>query len=220
MDGMPMDMSAMGVHPWSFADFSWMFLMWAVMMVGMMLPSATPMTLVYAAVAKKAERQGQVVAPTAVFASGYLAIWTLFSLGATGLQWGLDQAALLSPMMVSTSPVLGALLLAAAGIFQLTPAKDVCLEHCRSPADFMASHWRAGGLGAFRMGLLHGAFCLGCCWALMGLLFLGGVMNLLWVVAITLFVLVEKLLPGGAATARVSGVLMLGVGIGMAVRAA
>ena len=167
-------------------------------MTGMMLPSATPATLVYTAVARKAAREGTPVAPVAAFVTGYLFMWTLFSLGATLAQWGLERAALLSPMLVSTSPVLGASLLIAAGVYQLTPWKEACLEHCQSPVQFISQHWRSGGWGAFRMGLEHGAFCLGCCWVLMGLLFFGGVMNLVWIAGITLFVLLEKVLPFGA----------------------
>jgi predicted metal-binding membrane protein len=197
------------LHAWSGIDFVLMFAMWAVMMVGMMVPTATPMTLVYAQVARKAARQGSTLAPTAVFVAGYVAMWTLFSLGATFAQWGLDRAALLSPMMVTTSPRLGAGLLIAAGIYQLTPIKDTCLEHCRAPAHFMAAHWRPGVSGAFRMGVHHGAFCLGCCWVLMGLLFFGGVMNLLWIAAITLFVLLEKVIPHGLLGGRVAGIAMI-----------
>ena len=167
------------LHAWSAMHFGMMFAMWAVMMVGMMLPSATPTTLVYAAVARKAERDGQSVASTSVFVAGYLTMWTLFSLGATLAQWALEAAALLSPMMVSTSPLLGGALLVVAGLYQFTPLKEACLEHCRSPAHFIAESWRPGTGGAFRMGIEHGAFCLGCCWVLMLLLFVGGVMNLL-----------------------------------------
>jgi predicted metal-binding membrane protein len=213
-------MSDMGVQPWTSVDFLWMLAMWVVMMIGMMLPSATPMILVFAAVARKASREGQVVAPTAVFVAGYLAIWSAFALAATFAQWALDQAALLSPMMVSTSPLLGAALLVAAGIFQLTPAKDACLDHCRSPAEFLSEHWRSGTSGAFRMGVVHGGFCLGCCWALMGLLFVGGVMNLVWIGLITVFVLVEKLLPGGRMMSRAAGGLMLVAGGLLVVRVA
>jgi len=207
MGGMSMD--AMAIQAWSAGDFAAMFAMWAVMMVGMMVPTAMPMTLVYAAVARKAASQGTPVAPTAAFVGGYVAMWTLFSAGATAAQWGLDRAALLSPMMVSTSPWLGAALLGAAGIYQLTPWKDRCLEQCRAPAYFISQHWRPGTMGAFRMGLEHGALCLGCCWALMGLLFFGGVMNLLWIAAITAFVLLEKLVPGGGAGGRIAGGAML-----------
>lgn len=147
-----------------------MGLMWAVMMVGMMIPSAAPMTLIYATVARKAARQGTLLAPTAVFVLGHLGIWTLFSVGATLAQWALHEAALLSPMMVTNSAGLGAGLLVAAGVYQLTPMKNRCLDHCRSPAHFISQHWRPGTFGAFRMGLEHGLFCLRCCWVLMGLL--------------------------------------------------
>ena len=199
----------MRIRPWSGLDFLLMFLMWAVMMVGMMLPTAAPMTLIYAAVARKAAAQATPVAPTAVFVAGYIVMWSLFSVVATLTQWGLDQAALLSPMMVSNSSALGAGLLIAAGIYQWTPFKDACLQHCRSPAHFFSQHWRSGAAGAFRLGLEHGAYCLGCCWVLMGLLFLGGVMNLLWIAGITLFVLLEKILPHGALGGRIAGVAMI-----------
>ncbi|MEE8164899.1 MAG: DUF2182 domain-containing protein [Myxococcota bacterium] len=167
-------MEMLRVKPWSSMDFIMMFLMWAIMMLGMMVPTAAPMTLVYAAVARKAARQGAVLAPTGAFVGGYVLAWTVFSLGASVLQWGLDQAALLSPMMVSTSPALGGGLLIAAGAYQLTPFKQACLQHCRAPAHFFAQHWHPGFWGALRMGVEHGAFCLGCCWVLMGLLFFGG----------------------------------------------
>ncbi len=214
MEEMPMSgAEMMGIHPWSALDFFLMFLMWTVMMVGMMVPTAVPMTLVYAAVARKATRQGTPLAPTATFVLGYIAMWSLFSVVATLFQWGLDQAALLSPMMVSNSPALGAGLLIATGTYQWLPFKNTCLQHCRAPAHFFAEHWHAGGSGAFRMGLEHGVLCLGCCWALMGLLFLGGVMNLLWIAAITLFVLLEKVLPFGDRGGRVMGALMVLAGL-------
>jgi predicted metal-binding membrane protein len=212
MDGMQAG-DMMGVRAWTAMDAALMFFMWAVMMVGMMVPSATSMILVYAAVARKAARQASPVAPTAVFVVGYVVAWTLFSVAATIAQWGLDQAALLSPMMVTTSPALGAGLLVAAGLYQLTPYKNTCLERCRAPAQFISSHWRPGSIGAFRMGLSHGLFCLGCCWLLMGLLFFGGVMNLLWIAGITLFVLLEKILPAGAQGGRFAGVAMLIAGL-------
>jgi predicted metal-binding membrane protein len=200
---------AMTVHPWSWHDFALTFAMWAVMMVGMMLPTAAPTTLVYAAVARKAAREGAAVAPTAAFVAGYAAMWTLFSVAATAAQWALDRAALLSPAMVASTPWLGAALLALAGVYQLTPYKETCLQHCRSPVHFVAAHWRPGIVGAMRLGALHGAFCLGCCWALMGLLFFGGVMNLLWIAAIALFVLAEKVLPLRAGTVRWSGAALV-----------
>ena len=219
MGGMDMGSSmAMEIRPWTALDFLLMFVMWAVMMVGMMVPTAAPTTLVYAAVARKAASQGTPVAPTAAFVCGYVAMWTLFSVAATVAQWSLDQAALLSPAMVTSSPWLGALLLFAAGLYQLTPAKEACLRHCRAPAHFIAEHWRPGVVGAFRMGAFHGAYCLGCCWALMGLLFFGGVMNLLWIAAITLFVLAEKVLPVRNGAARWTGGAMMLAGALVAAR--
>ena len=200
------------IRPWTSLDFVYMFLMWAIMMVGMMVPTAIPMTLIHASVGRKAAHQGTPIASTALFVLGYVAIWTLFSAAATVAQWGLDQAALLSPMMVTNSPALGAGLMVAAGIYQMTPFKNSCLEHCRSPFHFISEHWRRGRLGAFRMGAEHGLFCLGCCWLLMGLLFFGGVMNLLWIAAITLFVLLEKILPMGAVGGRIAGGAMVIVG--------
>ncbi|HTY18702.1 MAG TPA: DUF2182 domain-containing protein [Myxococcota bacterium] len=200
------------LHPWSRADAALTFAMWAVMMVGMMVPSAAPMSLLFASVARRARAQGAAVAPTFVFVAGYVAVWTLFSAAATAVQWGLERAALLSPMLESTSPAFGGALLAAAGIYQFTPWKDACLEHCRAPALFFAAHWREGALGAFRMGAAHGVYCLGCCWLLMGLLFFGGVMNLLWVAGIALFVLLEKLAPHGALAGRVAGAGLLAAG--------
>ncbi|RME44537.1 MAG: DUF2182 domain-containing protein [Chloroflexi bacterium] len=209
---MPGSMSAMQIPAWDAGYFWMMFLMWAVMMVGMMLPSVAPMVLIYAGVARKSAGHGMPIAPTGAFVSGYIAIWLIFSLFATLAQWGLDQAALLSPMMVSNSVGLGGGLLIAAGIYQWLPIKDRCLQHCRSPVHFITTHWRPGSTGALRMGLSHGAFCLGCCWVLMSLLFVGGVMNLLWIAAITLFVLLEKVLPLGDVSGRVVGLLMITAG--------
>jgi len=197
------------LRPWGGADFAFTFAMWAVMMVGMMVPSATPMSLLFAAVARRAREQGSAVAPTFVFVSGYVAVWTVFSLAATAAQWGLERAALLSPMLASTSPAFGSLLLAGAGAYQWTPWKDACLDHCRAPAHFFAAHWRGGPLGAFRMGVVHGLYCLGCCAVLMGLLFFGGVMNLLWVAGLAVFVLLEKAAPHGTAIARVAGAALV-----------
>ena len=211
MERVPMAM--MRMQAWTPRHFGMMLAMWVIMMVGMMLPSATPATLVYAAVARKARREGAPIASAPSFVAGYLAVWALFSVAATVAQWGLERATLLSPMLVSTSPVLGGALLVAAGGYQLTPFKDACLEHCRSPAHFFAAHWRPGALGALRMGAEHGAWCLGCCGVLMGLLFVGGVMNLLWIAAITLFVLVEKVMPWGVGGGRFAGWGMIGAGV-------
>jgi predicted metal-binding membrane protein len=198
------------IKPWSALDAVMMFVMWSIMMIGMMVPSAAPVILLYALVWRKHRIAGQPYAPTGAFAAGYVTIWTAFSLGATTLQWGLERAALLSPMMVSTSSIFGGLILIAAGLYQLTPYKNACLRRCRSPVEFLSRHWRPGAWGAFMMGLEHGAFCLGCCWILMVLLFVGGVMNLLWVATITLFVLVEKVLPFGRNVGQgMAGVLVL-----------
>ncbi len=207
-----MDIAALQIKQWSAGYFRMMLSMWVIMMVGMMLPSAAPMILIYAAVARKSEKQGMPVASTGIFTLGYVVIWVIFSLLATIAQWGLDHVALLSPMMVATSPLLGASLLVAAGIYQWLPVKNACLQHCRSPFHFISLHWSPGSMGAFKMGLSHGAFCLGCCWVLMLLLFVCGVMNLVWIAAITLFVLLEKVLPIGDAGGRWMGIVMIVAG--------
>ena len=201
-----------GVQPWTATEFGLRLTMWSVMMIAMMVPTAAPMTLMYAAVARKAAAQHTPLAPAFVFVTGYIAMWTIFSLVATIAQHALDHAALLSPMMVSTSARFGAAVLIAAGIYQITPLKNACLRNCRSPAHFLSRYWRTGKLGAFLMGLRLGAYCVGCCWILMGLLFVGGVMNLLWIAAIAIFVLLEKTIPFGDVSGRVAGVAMIVVG--------
>lgn len=205
-------MAAMGIRGWSAGYFWMMFTMWAVMMVGMMVPSAAPMILIYAAVARKAQSEGTPIASAWAFTAGYLLMWTVFSFLATVAQWQLDRTALLSPMLVSQSPALGAALLVAAGVYQFLPAKSSCLENCRSPFHFISGHWKSGRAGALWMGLVHGTFCIGCCWALMLLLFVGGVMNLMWIALITAFVLLEKVLPWGERGGRISGGLMIACG--------
>jgi predicted metal-binding membrane protein len=207
MEGMAAVMPAL--KAWSAADAVLMFVMWAVMMAAMMIPSAAPMILLHAAILRKSDSHASPAAATAAFAAGYLVVWAGFSVLATALQWGLEQAALLSPTMVSTSPVLGGALLAAAGLYQMTNLKEVCLQHCRSPVHFLSLHWRKGTLGALRMGLDHGVFCLGCCWVLMALLFVGGVMNLLWIAALAAFILIEKIAPRGVQIGRIAGGLMI-----------
>jgi predicted metal-binding membrane protein len=199
--------------PWSALDFLLMFLMWAVMMVGMMVPSAAPMILLFATISRKSREQGGAFVPVGVFASAYVVVWGGFSLLATLLQWLLDQSLLLTPMMASASPILGGGLLIGAGIYQLTPLKSACLQHCRSPIHFISHGWRPGVRGALRMGLEHGLFCLGCCWVLMGLLFFGGVMNLLWIAAIAVFVFIEKVAPLGAHAGRLSGLALIAAGV-------
>ncbi|MEE8434073.1 MAG: DUF2182 domain-containing protein [bacterium] len=197
MDSMAMGEPAamMAMRPWGWVDLSLLFLMWSVMMAAMMVPSVTPAVLIYATLVRRMTPDQPALLSVGMFLLGYLADWTAFSLAAVGLQWGLDRWALLSPMMVSISPYLGGGLLIAAGVYQWTPIKDACLKHCKAPLTFLAQHWRYGAGGAFRMGLHHGLYCIGCCWVIMGLLFVGGVMNLLWVAALSIFVLLEKLVP-------------------------
>ena len=206
-------MAVMRIRPWTGLDFLLLYLMWVVMMVAMMLPSAAPMILLFAAIRRKREARGVAFAPVGAFVAGYVAVWSVFSLAATLLQWGLEQAALLSPTMAGAAPLCGGALLVTAGLYQWTPLKQACLRHCRSPVHFIVGRRRDGRGGAFVMGLEHGAFCVGCCWVLMGLLFVGGVMNLLWVAAIALFVLIEKVLPFGARAGRVTGALLALAGI-------
>jgi predicted metal-binding membrane protein len=184
--------------------------MWAAMMVGMMLPSAIPMTLLYAAAARKARSGGTPLPRTFVFVTGYLLVWAAFSVAASWAQWGLDRAALLSSDMTSSNSVLGGGILLLAGAYQLTPVKAACLKSCRSPAMLLSHYWRGTGpVAAIGLGARYGLFCLGCCWALMALLFVGGVMNLLWVAALALLVLLEKTAPFGTVLGRVTGVGLL-----------
>ena len=185
------------------------------MMMAMMLPSATPMILLVAGVERQRRDRGHPAVPTAMFAAGYLLVWTGFSLAAALAQWGLHNAALLSPMLASTSPALGGLLLVGAGVYQWLPLKSACLGHCRSPLPFLGVHWREGSAGALAMGVRHGLYCLGCCWALMGLLFVAGVMNLLWVAAIAALVLVENVAAAGPWHGRGAGLVMIGAGAWM-----
>jgi predicted metal-binding membrane protein len=211
MEHMDMEMAMPQMQAWRILDLVLVFLMWVVMMVAMMVPSAAPMVLMFATLNRRRHEQQHPLVPTGTFLVGYLLVWTGFSALATFAQWGLHTAALLSPMMVSTSSVLGGLLLLMAGIFQWTPLKYACLTHCRSPLGFLMTEWREGTLGALLIGLKHGSYCVGCCWILMALLFVAGVMNLLWVAAITAFILTEKVLPRGDLVGRVAGgVLVLG----------
>jgi predicted metal-binding membrane protein len=187
--------------------------MWAAMMLGMMLPSAAPTILLYARVVRAAAPPQAAVLRSYVFAAGYLLVWTGFSIAATALQWLLSHVGLLSPMMQTTAPVAGASILLIAGIYQLTPLKRACLARCRSPVAYIAEHWRDGTDGALRMGVRHGVDCLGCCWALMLLLFFGGVMSLAWIALLAIAVLVEKVLPFGQVAGRVGGLLLIAAGV-------
>lgn len=193
MDGM-----LMARHPsWTPGYVAVVLLMWAVMMAAMMLPSAAPMILLFGTIARRRQAAGDASADAGVFGIGYVAVWAAFSLVAVALQFALDRAALLSPMLSTTSTALAGAVLIGAGVYQWTPLKQACLRRCRSPLDFLMTEWREGKGGAFVMGLRHGAYCLGCCWVLMLLLFVGGIMNLAWIAGIAVFVLLEKLAPAG-----------------------
>lgn len=217
MPGMSMSMPGMlapAFRPWSAPDFAFTFGMWAVMMIGMMTPSAAPMVLIYAAVGRQASAQGKPLAATTWFLAGYLLVWLGFAFVATAVQFALTQAALLDPDMTSSSHIFGGVVLIAAGLYEWTPLKDVCLAQCQSPLGFIQ---RQGGFRrdppcAVLLGVRHGAYCVGCCWGLMGLLFVGGVMNVLWIAAISAFVLVEKVLPVGRLVARTAGVFLVAAG--------
>jgi predicted metal-binding membrane protein len=218
---MPGTARSMAAAPvWSAGDAAFVLAMWCMMMVGMMLPSAAPMILLYARVGRHAAAQGAPFAATGIFAAGYLAVWFLFSLAATAGQWALDRALLLTPMMESGSTLLNGTLLIAAGLYQWTPLKHACLSKCRAPVVFLheAGGFRRDPAGAFAMGMRHGAYCVGCCWPLMLLLFVGGVMNILWIAAIAILVLAEKVMPGGDRIGRIAGALLVGAGVWFIVR--
>lgn len=191
------------------------FLMWTVMMIAMMLPSALPFVFAFGFEHRVRRARGLPYVPAGIFLAGYFVIWTAFSAVAALVQELLHRAALLSPLMTATSSVFAGGILVAAGVYQWTPYKDACLVHCRTPLLFLLSDWREGRFGAFRMGVDHGLFCLGCCWLLMLLPFVAGVMNLAWMAAITIFVLIEKAAPGGRWFGRIGGATMVGAGAWM-----
>jgi predicted metal-binding membrane protein len=203
---------------WQTVDLALVLAMWAIMMLAMMLPSAAPMILTFAAL-DRARHQARPRSRLFAFVAGYVAVWSGFGVLATLLQWSLLEARLISPMMRSSSPWLGAGLLVAAGLYQLTPVKSACLTRCRSPLEFLTSEWRDQHLGALLMGLRHGLFCLGCCGPAMLLLFVLGVMNVLWIATLAVFVLVEKLLPVGDRVRTATGIVLLGWGTAVLVRA-
>jgi predicted metal-binding membrane protein len=204
--GMTTDMA------WTATDVFFTFAMWTVMMVGMMLGPASPVLLLFAGMHAGRTKRGVPLA-VLVFGLGYVTVWVGFSACAALGQWVLHQTAVLSPVMAASNPILGGAILVAAGAYQLTPLKGTCLMHCRSPLGFLMTNWRDGTIGAFQMGLLHGVYCLGCCWALMCVLFVVGVMNLVWVAALAVFVLVEKIAPAGGILARLAGALMIAFGV-------
>jgi predicted metal-binding membrane protein len=204
------DMSMPGDGPWAAPDLLLVFTMWAIMMVGMMLPSVAPLLVLYRRIVWQ---KGEAPAlRSGLLLSGYLLAWTVFSLLATLGQWALHDALVL-PSMQLTSARISAVVLILAGVYQWTPFKVRCLARCRSPMSFLLTRWRAGAGGALAMGLEHGLFCIGCCWLLMAVLFVVGMMNLWWIVAITIFVLVEKMVPASALISRVAGVLLVGWGV-------
>lgn len=210
--------SMMMTADWSTGYAVLVFLMWWVMMIAMMLPSVASVVLLYTALIRRGDDAANVPRLAAMFLTGYLSAWAFFSLLATGAQWFLELREIVSPMnMALTSNILGALVLIAAGVYQLTPWKQSCLQHCQSPMQYLTEHRRPGLRGALLMGIEHGAFCLGCCWFLMALLFVGGIMNLYWIIGLTMFVLLEKLLPArhGVLLSRTVGIGLFLAGIGL-----
>jgi predicted metal-binding membrane protein len=200
--------------PWTAREFLLMFAMWAVMMIGMMTPSASPLILLYARVGRQAARDGKTVAAAGWFAGGYLLAWSAFALAATTAQWALQRAAALSPDMRTASAPAGGVLLIVAGLYQWSSLKDVCLAHCQSPISFLQRHggFRRDASGSVTLGLRHGVYCVGCCWILMALLFVGGVMNLAWIAGLSILVLLEKLTPAGRLIGRLTGVALVAAG--------
>jgi predicted metal-binding membrane protein len=211
MSGFRMIPAGMGLmmpatSSWTLIELAFVFLMWAVMMIGMMTPSVAPMLLIYTRVGRQAAQQGRPLAASAYFAAGYLLTWIGFAVLATLAQWALERSALLTATMTGASDMFGGAVLIAAGIYQWTPLKDACLRQCQAPWWFIQHHggFRADALGALALGIRHGGYCIGCCWALMALLFVGGVMNVLWIAAIAILVLAEKVIPAGCAVSRIA----------------
>jgi predicted metal-binding membrane protein len=216
MPGMAMAAMNMApaLKPWSIADFGFTFAMWAVMMIGMMTPSAAPMILLYARVGRAARAQGKPFAATFWFTGGYLLAWSGFAFVASLAQAALASAALVTPMLALTNNVLGGAVLIAAGLYQWSPLKESCLGHCQAPLAFLQLHggFKRDPTGSLSLGLKHGLYCIGCCWALMTLLFVGGVMNLLWIAALSILVLLEKIVPAGLLIPRAAGLVLIGAG--------
>jgi len=196
---------------WDFGYTLTMLTMWWVMMVAMMLPSALPMILLFNSLNKKIGTQS--AAPVAIFISAYLLAWGGFSVLATSGQWLLVQYGLIATMSPLNSTLLSSGLLISAGIWQLSPWKASCLTHCRAPIHFLSENWQPGQVGALRMGLKHGLYCMGCCWVLMALLFYGGIMNLLWIIGLSIFILIEKIMPMSFYIPRYSGIILIVWGI-------
>lgn len=205
-------MSMPGGADWGIELLAMSALMWAVMMVAMMLPSAGPMILTYARVHQNKAAKGLASVPTWLFVAGYLAVWMGLALLLALAQWGLHQSELLGSAMGRVGPLLGGGLLITAGAFQFSRLKEACLGKCRSPLSFLMTEWREGHAGALVMGIRHGIFCTACCWALMLLMFVGGVMSLAWMAALALYFLLEKLLPPAAQLSRLTGALLIVAG--------
>ncbi len=201
------------LHPWAAGHLATTFLMWGVMMVAMMAPTAAPMLLTLARVSRAQLPGSGPVASATSFLLGYLLVWTGFSLFATLAQWQLHQLALVSVAGASTHVAFGGMLLLGAGLFQLTPLKEACLSHCRSPLLFLMTQWRPGSWGALRMGVEHGGYCVGCCWALMALMFVAGTLHLMWCAALMVLMLAEKVLPGGRLVGQAAGGGLVGWGL-------
>jgi predicted metal-binding membrane protein len=217
MDDMPgMDMAQPTLSPWNFLHFAFMFAMWSVMMLGMMLPSVTPMVLIYARVARQALVQGKPFAPTAWFVGGYLVAWFGFSLVAVVAQWALESLLLLTPMGRADF-AFGGLILIGAGLYQWLPLKGHCLSQCQSPLLFLQRHggFQHTSQGSFLLGTRHGLYCVGCCWALMLLLFVAGIMNLLWIAGLAVIVLIEKTVPAGRWLSRFIGICLVLSGVAL-----
>jgi predicted metal-binding membrane protein len=205
-----LQMSGPDLRPWSITALVPLFIMWAEMMVAMMLPSATPMILLFARIGRQRSRTNSSFTRVAHFVGGYLLVWTAFSAVAAVAQWIFHGAALLSHTMSASSGWLGAPLLIGAGLYQFSPWKDVCQRRCSSPLHFVLAEWREGTRGAWIMGIRHGAFCVGCCALLMALLFVVGVMNVLWIAVLTSIALVEKIAPRQWLLPRVAGIILIG----------
>lgn len=210
-----MQMAGTSLTGWGWREGLLLFAMWAVMMVAMMLPSATPMILLFSRIGATRSARESSSTPVGFFAAGYLAVWVAFSGVAAVVQWTLHSLAVLSPGMRTASPVVSAAILIAAGAYQWLPVKQSCLRNCRSPLGFFSTSWREGRFGAVNMGLTHGTFCVGCCWMLMALLFVAGVMNLMWIAALSAVVLLEKVFPGGAIISRITGALLIVAGLAL-----
>ena len=212
------DMSAMmspEFIPWTTGHFAFMFAMWVVMMIGMMTPSVVPMVLLYSAIGQRSTGQGQPFAPAGWFVTGYLLAWAAFAAVATLLQWLLEWRAVVTPMMAGTSRVLAGALLIVVGIYQWLPIKQSCLTECRAPLSFVQRHggFQPSARGSVRLGALHGAYCIGCCWVLMTLLFAFGVMNFYWIAGLMIFVLIEKLVPRARLVSRAAGLAAVVAGV-------